>query len=128
MPEHVRTSGLRDAIANCLPAAAAWSGTVFRYTTVRYANRTDLLSGAGSRLFGQRWNPPGLFNCVYGSLDPHTATAEALQMSSAFGIPPSQMRPRVFVAIDLRLQVILDLREPRVLSTLGGDGKRAHCD
>jgi RES domain-containing protein len=118
MPEHPRTAELRDAMQICLPLAVTWSGTIFRYTNVRYANRTDLLSGAGSRRCGQRWNPPGIFNCVYGSLEPHTATAEALQMSTAFGIPPSKMRPRVFVAIDLQLQAVLDLREPRILATL----------
>lgn len=118
LTEHPRTTELRDAMQNCLPLAVTWAGTIFRYTTVRYANRTDLLSGAGSRRYGQRWNPPGIFNCVYGSLEPQTATAEALQMSTAFGIPPSKMRPRVFVAIDLQLQAVLDLRDPRILATI----------
>jgi RES domain-containing protein len=104
---------------NCVRLARPWSGTIFRFVTVRYASRADLLSGRGSRRFGGRWNPPSLFNCIYGSLEPRTAISEALGTTSAFGIPPSQTRPRVFVAVDLRLQVVLDLRNPQVLRRLG---------
>lgn len=118
MPEHPRSAELRAAMQNCLKLAAPWSGTIYRFTTVRYANRSDLLSGRGSRASGGRWNPPGQFDCVYGSLEPGTATAESLGMSSAFGIPPAKMRPRMFVAIDLQLQVALDVRDKQVSAFL----------
>jgi RES domain-containing protein len=103
---------------NCLKFVAPWSGTIYRFTTVRYASRSDMLSGRGSRASGGRWNPPGQFDCVYGSLEPGTATAESLGMSSAFGIPPAKMPPRMFVAIDVQLQAVLDVRDKRVSAFL----------
>jgi len=119
MPEHPRTAELRRALQKCLPLSAGWTGTTFRSVTIRYAGRTDLLSGKGSRKYGGRWNPPGLFDCVYGSLEPKTALSEALGASAAFGIPPVKMRPRVFVAINLRVQAVLDVRDVAVLARLG---------
>jgi len=86
---------------------------------MKYANRGDLLSGAGSRLNGGRWNPPDKFNVVYGSLDPETAIAESLGTYSSYGVPPAKARPRVFAAVDLQLQAVLDIREPAVLGAMG---------
>jgi len=109
MPLHPRSSELAAALKNCLTWAEAWEGTAYRFVTLQYANRQDLLSGAGSRRNGARWNPPGEFNVIYGSLDPETAMAESLGTFSAFGVPPEKARPRVFVAIQLKLQAVLDL-------------------
>jgi RES domain-containing protein len=119
MREHPRTEELRASLQRCLPLATKWSGTVYRFVTVRYAARSDLLSGVGSRNVGGRWNPPGLFNCIYGSLDPHTALAESIGSHELFGIRPEESRPRVFVALDLKLQYVLDGTQTQVLSHLG---------
>jgi RES domain-containing protein len=70
---------------------------------------------------GGRWNPPDQFNAIYGSLDPETAIAESLGTYSVFGISAEKARPRVFVAIRLKLQSVLDFASPRAATTLGLD-------
>jgi RES domain-containing protein len=57
MIQHPDTDELKEKLAKCLRYAAAWTGAAYRFVTVPYANRRDLLSGAGSRKFGGRWNP-----------------------------------------------------------------------
>ena len=101
--------------------AGAWTGTAYRFVTVHYSNRQDLLSGAGSRAHGGRWNPPDHFSVVYGSLSPQAAVAESLSTSGNFGIPPAKVRPRVFAAIEFALQSVLDLTNPKVAKRLALD-------
>ncbi|MBI3469377.1 MAG: RES family NAD+ phosphorylase [Planctomycetes bacterium] len=115
---HPKTGELRVALRKCLSHARPWSGTIYRFATVQHANRANLLSGAGSRRHGGRWNPPGMFNCVYGSLDPHAAMEESFASFTAFGIPPEKARPRVFVAVTLKLYPVLDITATTVLKSL----------
>lgn len=119
--QHPDTDDLKAMLESCLQYAMAWAGSMYRFVTVPYSNRQDLLSGAGSRKHGARWNPPDQFNVVYGSLEPETAVAEALSTLNGFGVPPAQARPRVFVAVALRLQSVLDLALPHVTNLLGLD-------
>lgn len=92
---------------------------MFRFCTIEYANRRDLLAGRGARLNGGRWNPRGLFNCVYGSVDARTAQHEVFASFARYGIPGDKMPPLAQVAIKLRLQSVLDLRANRLLRRLG---------
>lgn len=121
MPHHPRAPELTTLLEQCLVHAGAWEGTVYRFVTIPYANRGDLLSGAGARHLGGRWNPPDQFNAIYGSLDPEIAIAESLGTYSAFGISAEKARPRVFAAIRLKLQSVLDFASPRAAATLGLD-------
>ncbi len=119
MTVHPKNARLHAGLRRLLMFARPWNGAIFRNTSVAYANRADLLSGVGSRQHGGRWNPPGRFNCVYGSLDPHTALEEAFAASDRYGIPRSKARPRVQVAIVLELQLVLDLTPNASLRALG---------
>jgi RES domain-containing protein len=97
-----------------------WGGGRER-CTVAYANRNDLVSGAGSRLHGGRWNSPGRFNAVYGSLSAQGAVAESLATFHSFGVPPAKARPRVFAALALKLQRVLDMTASNVVDMLDLD-------
>ncbi|MCE9552146.1 MAG: RES domain-containing protein [Planctomycetes bacterium] len=119
MAAHPNSAQIAAGFATLLTAARAWEGTIYRFVTVPYANRHNLLSGAGSRLHGGRWNPAGKFNVVYGSLTPATAIVESLGTFSAFGVPPEKARPRVFAAIRLWIQSVLDLRNAQTLAAFG---------
>ncbi len=121
MPLHPRSAELTASLAKCAAGAQPWEGVAYRFVTMPYANRADLLSGAGSRHHGGRWNPPGQFNVIYGSLDPEAAMAESLGTFTAFGIPPEKARPRAFVAIRLKLQSVLNLTSARVAGALKMD-------
>jgi RES domain-containing protein len=119
MQAHPRSAEIAAAIAKCIRHVDAWEGAFFRFTTIRYANRVDLVSGKGSQVYGGRWNPKGSFRSVYGSLDPHTAMAEVLGSYRDRGIPISKATPRVVVSIAARLQAVLDVSSNEFLDSLG---------
>ena len=100
---------LKARFTRSLPAAGAFTGTVYRSSTPKYATETDLLTGEGSRRSGGRWNPIGLA-VVYVSLTPETALAETLAHNRYYSIPVQDAMPRTFVAISAKLQAVLDLR------------------
>lgn len=100
---------LQSRMVRLRPAAIGYQGVVFRSTSPAYANESDLLTGEGSRITGGRWNPRGIA-VVYASLGPETALAETLAHNRYYGIPDDHTMPRTFVAIDVKLTVVLDLR------------------
>src|SRR4051812_45302806 len=104
---------LTARLERLLSAAAAFTATVYRSSTPRYASEADLTSGVGSKLNGGRWNPVGLA-VVYASLTPETAMAETLANNRYYGIPVEDAMPRTFVAIGAALQAVLDFRQGSV--------------
>jgi filamentous hemagglutinin len=92
---------------------------VYRSASVAYANRDDLLTGAGAKRAGARWNPPGSMATVYTSLGIATATAEALSHHHYFDLPLETALPRVLVSIRVNLGRVLNLTEQRVARALG---------
>jgi RES domain-containing protein len=89
----------------------------YRSSTPKYATESDLLTGAGSKMHGGRWNPVGIA-VMYNSLTPETAMAETLAQNRYFGIPIEESMPRVFVATLVKLQSVLDLRQGLVRQRL----------
>ena len=124
MKPHPDSDRLRRALERCLPRAIAWQGELFRSAAPRYANKDDLITGAGSRAAGARWNPQGGFHAVYASLDVETAVAEALQHFRYYGLPVSKAMPRVIVALETKLERVLDLRDGDVRRVLIVSEKR----
>ncbi|WLD14127.1 RES family NAD+ phosphorylase [Planctellipticum variicoloris] len=100
---------LKTRLKRLLPTTEAYTGRVYRSSTPRYAKESDLLNGAGGRRTGGRWNPVGIA-VVYASLTPETAMAETLAHYRYYAIGLEDAMPRTFVAIDARLQAVLDLR------------------
>jgi RES domain-containing protein len=91
---------------------------VFRSASVRYANRDDFLTGAGSKIAGARWNPPESFTTTYTSLSPETATAEALAHQRHFNLPVELALPRVLAAAQVVLQRMFDLTDTKIRKSL----------
>jgi len=118
-PPHAESDRLTFALTRCRGRSRAWSGTAYRVTSVRRANEKDLVSGEGSRLIGQRWNPPGLFRTLYLSLDHQTALAEALAQNTRQGLPVSHSLPLVLTAFQVKLDCVLDHTDRRIRSILG---------
>jgi RES domain-containing protein len=84
-----------------------------------YASKEDIVTGAGSKIAGARWNPPRSFRTVYSSLDVETAVAEALAHFRDYGFPISNAMPRVIVGLEAKLQRVLDLTDGSVRRLLG---------
>jgi RES domain-containing protein len=129
MIEYADSVQLRAHLRRCLDSIDAWTGTVYRFAAVKFANRADLLSGAGAKLHGGRWSPRGRFACVYASLDAHTAQEESFATFAYYGIPRNMVMPLVQIAIALRLKAVLDLSSNETLQRLGLTREEfADCD
>jgi RES domain-containing protein len=115
---------LRAALGRCERHLTTWSGELYRSASPKYANKDDLITGAGSKAAGARWNPPGSFHTVYASLEVETAVAEALQHFRHYGLPVSKAMPRVIVALEAKLERVVDLRDGSVRRVLAVSEKR----
>ena len=100
---------IQQRLSKSITLSTEFSGIGYRSSSPNYSNENDLLTGEGSKRHGGRWNPVGL-SVVYLSLSPETAMAETLAHYRYYGIPIEEAMPRTFVAIDIRLQAVLDLR------------------
>jgi RES domain-containing protein len=92
---HPDSDRLLKGIREVSTLASSWKGDVYRVTTVERANEEDLTSGEGGRIWGGRWNPPGLFRTVYCSLDYATAMEEFLAGNRRSGLPDIYSTPSV---------------------------------
>lgn len=107
-------SRMQTAIARTSPLASI----VYRTVQIEYANKRDLISGLGTKQFGGRWTPPGLFATFHASLDANVALMESLSTQKHYGIAATGVLPLVLVAIDLKLQEILNLTDEDRLAEL----------
>ena len=85
--------------------------TLYRACAMSYAKRNDVISGEGSKKYGGRWNPPGLFSVAYASFSPNVALNEALGTHKHLQIEPIDRLPLVIVALQCKLQAVLDLTD-----------------
>jgi RES domain-containing protein len=108
--------------------ATAWSGVAYRSVSPAYAGAGDMLSGAGVRRHGGRWNAAGSFAAVYASLSPETAVAEALAYVRHYGIPDADALPRLLVALQASLASLADLTEGSARRILGVSHRRLRSE
>lgn len=108
---------LQARLARLAVSAVPFEGVVYRSSTPKYASESDLVTGEGSKRFGGRWNPVGIA-VIYASLTPETAMAETLAHNRYYGVPVGDAMPRTFVAIDVKLKTVLDLRDGKVRQRL----------
>jgi RES domain-containing protein len=116
---HPESDRLKQALRKCLKLAAPWAGVTYRSAAIHYANRDDLLTGAGSKIEGARWNPPESVSTVYTALEIQTAVEEALAHHRYYGYPEQTALPRVLVSIRVSLQRVLNLTNQRLRRSLG---------
>jgi RES domain-containing protein len=95
-----------------------WEGVIYRSVSPRYSSHAAIISGEGAARTGGRWNPPAT-KAVYGSLTPETAMAEALRHHRYYGIPITDVMPRLFVAIEVSVRRSMDLTDPALRAKLG---------
>lgn len=114
---------LVDRFGRLLAETSPFQGTVYRSSTPKYATSIDLLTGKGSKQNGGRWNPVGIA-VLYASLTPETAMAETLAHQRYYQIPIESAMPRTFVAIEVHLRAILDLRIGTLLQRLKVSAER----
>lgn len=113
---HPRFAELRDELQAHPEWFVPWQGTLFRFQTVDFPAPGDVLSGAGARGRGGRWNPPGLAT-VYGSTTDTTALEECKAHDRYYGVETKS--PRLLVAIEAQLTRTLDLTDATTRRALG---------
>jgi RES domain-containing protein len=93
-------------------------GSFFRVAGPRHTSAEAVLSGIGAKKAGGRWNPREAFLAVYMSREPETALREANEHYRHYKLPLSQATPRVVVAVELKLEKVLDLTDAGVVTGL----------
>lgn len=94
----------------------AWSGILFRFQSIEYPQPNDVLNGAGASWRGGRWNAPGI-SAIYGSTSDKTALDECKAHDRYYGV--ETLSPRLLVAVEARLERVLDLTSLRVRRRMG---------
>jgi RES domain-containing protein len=106
---HPESERLAEALERCSAFAFSWSGSVFRYADLEFANRRDVASGEGARKSGGRWNPKGGFRVLYASLDLETAQQEIMAHHRSKGLPDAEALPLAVLGFRVEVQRVLDI-------------------
>ena len=94
-----------------------WKGLLFRASCLPHAQTTKLLDGKGSLSHGGRWSAAGTFSAVNLSTAQETAIAESGASFTYYNFAPSDVRPKVIVAVRANFSKVLDLVAPKGLRT-----------
>jgi RES domain-containing protein len=96
-----------------------WKGTIYRVTTLKYADPRTMLYGQGSYRNGGRWNAIGSFRAIYGSTEDIVALSESKVTAAYANLPYPFREPRLIVALDVELSRVIDLTVDATLKILG---------
>jgi RES domain-containing protein len=77
----------------------------------------DPLSARGARLYGGRWNPPGLA-VLYASIEESVARAEFDRGAAQLGVAPGERYPARLARLAVGCEVV-DAASPQALEALG---------
>ena len=94
-----------------------WAGLLFRASGLPYAQAAKLLDGKDSLTHGGRWFAAGTFPAVNLSTSQETAIAESGASFTYYNFAPSDVRPKVIVAVRATFSNVLDLVAPKGLRT-----------
>jgi len=101
------------------PLFRPWKGTIYRVTTLKYADPRTMLYGEGSYRNGGRWNAIGSFRAIYGSTEDIVALSESKVTAAYANLPYPFRETRLIVALDVELSRVIDLTVDTTLKTLG---------
>ncbi len=116
---HPAFEKFRSLIAKNAGLLRPWKGAAYRVTTLDYPSAKSILLGQGSFFHGGRWNAIRSFRAVYGSTVDTVAVAESRATADYARVPQPFATPRLLVAIEFSLQLVLDLTSPAVRRRLG---------
>ena len=86
-----------------------WKGLLFRSSPLPYAQAAKLLNGQGSFALGGRWSAAGTFPAVNTSTDQGACIAESGASFTYYNFAPSDVRPKIVVAVMVHFRRILNL-------------------
>ena len=96
-----------------------WKGTIYRVTTLKYRDPSEILRGEGSYWYGGRWNAIQTFRAVYGSTQAAVALAEQEASAKYANLPYPFLETRLVVALAVDLVRVVDLTSQENLKAVG---------
>ena len=102
-----------DELKNVRRPFSKWTRILYRASALPYAQAAKLLDGMGSMEHGGRWSAAGTFSAVNLSTSPQTALAESGASFTYYNFAPSDLRPKIVVAVGASLNAVVDLVSPR---------------
>lgn len=90
-----------------------WNRILYRASELPYAQAAKLLDGMGSMKHGGRWSAAGTFTAVNLSTSEQTALAESGASFTYYNFAPSDVRPKIIVAVRANLHAVVDLVSPK---------------
>jgi RES domain-containing protein len=92
---------------------STWKGLLFRASPLSYAQAAKLLNGQGSFALGGRWSAAGTFPAVNTATDQETCIAESGASFTYYNFAPSDVRPKIIVAVRVHFLKVLNLVSPQ---------------
>lgn len=86
-------------------------GIVFRMADPKWTKPKDIISGKGATESHGRWHTKGDTAVCHTSVLPETALAEIFSSPRRYGYPINKQLPKVLVAIQVKLNRIIDLND-----------------
>lgn len=90
-----------------------WEGVAFRAAPLEFARLAKLLDGKGTLRMGGRWLAAGTFRLVNLSTTRETAIRESSANFTYYNFALSDVKPKVLVAVRLKLLRVIDLTSSR---------------
>jgi len=109
LEKHTDFEKLYSRIKACANLVQPWKGYIYRNASPKYTDKKKMISGCGSLMYGGRWNAPGTFPAMYGSLSSITALEGATAQAHYYGLGEHTIFPRIFIALHVSLNEALDL-------------------
>ncbi len=94
-----------------------WRGVAFRAAPLEFARLAKLLDGRGGLQRGGRWLAPGVGCVVNLSTTQETAIGESSANFTYYNFASRDVKPKVIVAVRLKLNKVFDLTDPRNFSS-----------
>lgn len=113
---HPRYAEIHEIVSKHREWKKPWTGVFFRFQTIDFPSERDVVGGAGAKVRGGRWNPPGMA-AVYGSTTAATALAECTANERYYGV--ANRSPRLLVAVEAQLSGVLDFTSLGIRRALG---------
>lgn len=115
---HRRSGPLLKWLNRRKKSAEPLTGVFFRVAGPRHTTADEIVSGMGAFIAGGRWNPIREMKVVYLSREPETALRESLEHFRYHRLPISNALPKVTVAVEVKLERVLDLTKPEISSQM----------
>ena len=103
---HPKFGEIKDALLPFAKLGLPYKGICYRCTDPQFAR--EIISGAGSQLYGARWTPIGSFPTVYLCETAEAALEEFFARGRRMRLPDHKSLPMVMAGVNVKVARLLD--------------------